>query len=83
MLIVYVRTSQAQWRESLWLAEALPRKNGAVSNLEGSVQLPHSDEWDPFWAFQFLIPSRLEGKLGAVDWKAGGLADARHSPPGH
>ena len=32
----------------------------------------------PVRAFRFLIPSKLEGKWVAVDWKAGGLADARH-----
>ena len=76
MLIVYVRMSQAQWRESLSLAEALPRENRAVSNLEGGVRLPHSNEQDPFRALRFLIPSRLEGMWGVVDGKAGGLADA-------
>ena len=49
-----------------------------MSDLEGGVRLPHSNEQDPFRALRFLIPSRLEGKWGAVDWKAGGLADARH-----
>ena len=49
-----------------------------MSDLEGGVQLPHSGERDPFRALRFLIPSRLEGKWGTVDWKAGGLADARH-----
>ena len=78
MLIVYIRTSQAQWRESLWLAEALPHENRAVSDLESSVRLPHSDEQDPFRALWFLIPSRLEEIWGAVDEKAGGLADAQH-----
>ena len=29
------------------------------------------------------IPSRLEGMWGVVDRKAGSLAGARHSPPGH
>ena len=29
------------------------------------------------------IPSRLEGMWGIVHRKAGGLADAQHSPPGH
>ena len=29
------------------------------------------------------IPSILEGMWGVVDRKAGGLAVARHSPPGH
>ena len=58
------------------MAEALPHKNRAVSNLEGGVWLPHSDEQDPFRALQFLIPSRLEGMWGVVDGKAGGLADA-------
>ena len=37
-----------------------------------------SDEQDPFRALQFLIPSMLEGIRGAVDEKAGGLADARY-----
>ena len=60
------------------MAEALLRENRAVSNLEGSVQLPHSDEQDPFRALWFLIPSRLEGMWGTVDEKAGRLADARH-----
>ena len=60
------------------MAEALPHENRDVSDLEGSVQLLHSDEQDPFRALRFLIPSRLEGKWGAVDWKAGSLADARH-----
>ena len=60
------------------MAEALPYENRAVSDLEGGVRLLHSNEQDPFRALQFLIPSRLEGKWGAVDWKAGGLADARH-----
>ena len=67
MLIVYVGTSQAQWRESLRLAEALPHENRAVSDLEGGVRLPHSDEQDLFRALQFLIPSRLEGMWGIVD----------------
>ena len=49
-----------------------------VSDLEGSVRLPHSDERDPFRALRFLVPSRLEGRWGVVDRKAGGLADARH-----
>ena len=60
------------------MAEALPRENRAVSDLEGGVRLPHSDEQDPFRALRFLIPSRLEGMWGVVDGKAGGLADARH-----
>ena len=51
MLIVYIGTSQAQWRESLWLAEALPRDKKAVFNWEGSVQLPHSD---------YMYDTRLE-----------------------
>ena len=58
-------------------------ENRAVSDLEGGVRLPHSSEQDLFRALWFLIPSRLEGKWGAVDWKAGGLANAQHSPPGH
>ena len=29
------------------------------------------------------IPSILEGIWGVVGRKAGGLADAQHSPPGH
>ena len=33
------------------MAEALPRENGAVSNLEGGVRLPHSDGQDPFEPF--------------------------------
>ena len=33
------------------MAEALPRENGAVSDLEGGVQLPHSDGRDPFEPF--------------------------------
>ena len=49
-----------------------------VFDLEGSVRLPHSDERDPFRALQLLVPSRLEGRWGVVDRKAGGLADARH-----
>ena len=48
----------------------------AVSDLEGSVRLPHSNKQDPFRALQFLIPSRLEGMWGTVDGKAGSLADA-------
>ena len=76
MLIVYVGTSQAQWQESPRLTEALPCENRAVSDLEGGVRLPHSDEQDPFRTLQFLIPSRLEGIWGIVDEKAGGLADA-------
>ena len=32
----------------------------------------------PFRALRFLVPSRLEGKWGVVDGKAGGLADAQH-----
>ena len=51
MLIVYIGTSQPQWRESLRLAEALLCKNGAVSNLEGGVRLPHSDGRNPFEPF--------------------------------
>ena len=58
------------------MAEALPCDNRAEFNLEGGVQLPHSDERDPFRALRFLIPSRLEGMWGVVDGKAGGLADA-------
>ena len=57
-------------------------QNGAVSDFEGGVRLTSSDGWDHFEPFWFLIPSRLEGKWGTVDWEAGGLADARHSPPG-
>ena len=60
------------------MAEALPRDNGAVSDLEGGVRLLHSDKRDPFRALRSLIPSRLEGMWGIVDGKAGGLADARH-----
>ena len=65
------------------MAEALLHENRAVSDLEDGVRLPHSDEQDPFRAFRFLVPSRLEGMWGVVDGKAGGLADARHihSPP--
>ena len=37
----------------------------------------------PFGALQLHIPSRLEGTQGVVGKKAGGLADAQHSPPGH
>ena len=33
-------------------------------------------------ALRLHIPSRLEGKWGVVDRKAGSLADAQHSPPG-
>ena len=51
MLIVYVRMSWAQWQESLWLAEALLCKNGAVSDLEGGVWLPHSDGRNLFEPF--------------------------------
>ena len=69
-------------KDSDWL-RLCQCKNRAVSNLVGGVRLPHSNEQDPFRALRFLIPSRLEGMWGAVDWKAGGLADARHSPPGH
>ena len=54
----------------------MPHDNRAEFNLEGSVQLPHSDERDPFRALRFLIPSRLEGMWGVVDGKAGGLANA-------
>ena len=52
-LIVYVGMLRAQWQESLLLAEALPRENGAVSDLEGGVQLPHSDGQNPFEPFGF------------------------------
>ena len=58
------------------MAEALPRNNRAVFDLEGGVRLPHSDKRDPFRALQFLVPSRLEGMWDTVDGKAGGLADA-------
>ena len=33
------------------MAEALLCENGAVSNLEGGVQLPHSDGRNPFESF--------------------------------
>ena len=33
------------------MAEALPRENGAVSDLEGGVRLPHSDGRNPFEPF--------------------------------
>ena len=36
-LIVYIKTSRAQWWESLRLAEALPHENRAVSDLAGRV----------------------------------------------
>ena len=42
---------------------------------------PFSEQY-PFGALQLHIPSRLEGTWGVVGKKAGGLADARHSPPG-
>ena len=33
------------------MAEALPHENGAVSDLEGGIRLPHSDRRDPFEPF--------------------------------
>ena len=75
-LIVYVEPSRTQWRESLYLAEALLREKWAVFDLEGGVRLPHSDERDPFRALRFLVPSSLEGRWGIADRKAGSLADA-------
>ena len=43
---------------------------------------PFSERY-PFGALWLHIPSRLEGMRGIVGKKAGGLADARHSPPGY
>ena len=60
MLNVYVRTLWAQWRESLWLAEALRAKNGAVSDFEDGVWLTSSDRRDQFEPF---------GSLFCPDWR--------------
>ena len=43
-----------------------------------SKQYPFGALQLPLRALQLHIPSRLEGKWGTVDRKAGGLADARH-----
>ena len=63
-------------KASDWLRPYVP--NWALSDFAGGVQLSSSDGWGCFEPIRFLAPSILEGKWGAVDWEAGGLADARH-----
>ena len=60
MLAVYVRTLQAQWQESLWLAEALLAKLGHVQFC-GRSSINELRQMRPVRALRFLIPSKLEG----------------------
>ena len=82
MLVVDIQMLQTQWWESLLLAEALHAKMGPcpILRVEFENRTPmdetHSSLLDSIQAFQFLIPSKLEGKWGVVDQEAGGLADA-------
>ena len=65
MLIVYIGTSRAQWRESLWL-RLCAQKWGRVQ-FRGWSLITALWWMRPIQAFQFLIPSKLEGKWGTAD----------------
>ena len=74
--------SQTQWRESLSLAERVLAKGSHDFVPAHSPRLVNDIRLEPYGSTN-CIPSILEGMWGVVDRKAGGLAVAQHSPPGH
>ena len=74
--------SWTQWWESLSLAERVPAKVSRDFIPTHLQRLANDIRLEPYGSTN-RIPSILEGMWSVVDRKAGSLAVARHSPPGH
>ena len=94
-LVSYAETKRQEPSARMKCLECMhSRLNGGKASdwLRPNLQLEsrfHPKPFAPFseryllGALWLHIPSRLEGKWDVVGKKAGGLADAQHSPPGH